>query len=262
MPLTITRNVLQSRRIRSALTDNRARILNFSNRLATVQTEGGIINRVFNFASRLVGFVSTIIRGIAFSATAIFGWLISGIESLKQFNWNASDTDLRAMIQAQNVTIATAWGSALGNSFGWIVGIGIGYGVSYLCPVIGGAQLARTVASGVLPEGLEEISASLLGAVRTTAVSFGQSLLINGYMQFRGLLKRAPIGVLTAIFGAAPAQFIRNTWGNEGGPDLSFNAVMDEQVERIQNNTVRAFVESFLEESWDGFTEAGFCSGC
>ncbi|NJL42129.1 MAG: hypothetical protein HC899_39980 [Leptolyngbyaceae cyanobacterium SM1_4_3] len=234
MPLTITRNALQSRVIRSNLTQNRARILNFSNRLATVQSEGGIISRVFNFAGRLVGFVSAIVRGIAFSATTIFGWLISAVESLKQFNWNASDADLRAMTQAQNVTIATAWGSALGNSFGWIVGIGIGYGISYLCPVIGGAQLARTVASGVLPEALEEISASLLGAVRTTAVSFSQSLLINGYMQFRGLLKRAPRGVLNNLFGEEGANFIKNVWGNEGGPDLSFNSQMDEAVERIQ----------------------------
>ncbi|NJL39026.1 MAG: hypothetical protein HC899_21475 [Leptolyngbyaceae cyanobacterium SM1_4_3] len=258
MTLTIVRTTLQSRRIRSSLTENRARILNFSNRLATVQSEGGIINRIFNFASRLVGFVSTIIRGIAFSATAIFGWLVSGIESLKQFNWNASDADLRALIQAQNVTIATAWGSALGNSFGWIVGIGIGYGVSYLCPVIGSAALARTVTSGALPEALEEISASLLGAVRTTAASFGQSLLINGYMQYRALLKRVPYGVLANLYGEDGASFIKNVWGNQGEPDLSFNNVMDEAVERIQSNTVRAFVESFLEESWDGFTEAGF----
>lgn len=258
MTLTITRTALQSRRIRSSLTQNRERILNFSNRLATVQTEGGLLNRIFNFGSRLVGFVSTIIRGIAFSATAIFSWLISGVEALKQFNWNATDSDLRAMIHAQNVNIAAAWGSALGNSFGWLVGIGIGYGISYLCPVIGGAQLARTVASGVLPEALEEISSSLLGAVRTTAVSFGQSLLINGYMQFRTFLKRAPIGVLSAVFGVGPAQFIRERWGNEGGPDLSFNAQMDEAVENIGSDVVRAFVENFLEESWDGFTEAGF----
>lgn len=256
--LTIVRSALNSRAVRESLTNNAPRLINLSNTLAQVQPEGGLLTRFLNFGRRFVGFISAVIRGIVISASAIFEWLVNGVEALKQFNWNASDQQLRQMVAAQNISIASAWGSALGNSFGWIAAIGVGYGVTMLCPVIGGAALAKTVAAGVAPEALQEISASLLGAVRVTAQALGTSVLINGYMQYRNLLKRVPRGILARFYGEDGANFIKQVWGNEGGPDLSFNNVMDEFVEGIENPVAQAFVESFLEESWDGFVEAGF----
>ncbi len=149
-------------------------------------------------------------------------------------------------------------GGAIGQSFGWLVGIGIGYGISYLCPVIGGAALARLIASKTSKEAIEELLPVFRTAITQTATALGRNVLINGYIQYRKLLKTAPRPLLDAIFGKDTAGFIKNVWGGEGGPDMSFNTQMDEAIESIKNKYVKAFLEEFFDEAWDGFTEAGF----
>ena len=54
------------------------------------------------------------------------------------------------------------------------------------------------------------------------------------------------------------ARFIRSEWGNEGGPDLSFSNVIEESIESIESDALRAFIESALDEGFDSFIEAGF----
>jgi hypothetical protein len=133
----------------------------------------------------------------------------------------------------------------------------VGYGISFLCPVIGGASLARTVAANVGKEAIGEITQSLAGALNQTVGALANNTLISAYINYRKLLKSLPDNVLTSIYGKSTTDFIKNFWGKEGQPNLSFNSKMEEFVESIQNDKLRAFVDAFLEESWDGFTEAG-----
>jgi hypothetical protein len=191
--------------------------------------------RISQLGNAFVGFLSWARNIIAFSATKIWGWLVNPITALKPFNWNATDAQLSTSLEAQNVVLAGVWGGALGQGFGWLVGIGIGYGISYLCPVIGGAALARLVASKASKEAIEELLPVLRNAINQTATTIGRNVLVNGYIQYRKLLKTAPRPLLDAIFGKDTAGFIKNVWGGEGGPDMSFNTQMDEAIESIQN---------------------------
>lgn len=261
MTLLIKAEQLASRAIRKQTTGGKPRLLDLAKRFVPVKKDKTFIQRVYDFGASLGGFISgaiNVIRNIAVSVTGIFSWLVARVEQLKQFDWNASDAQLRQQMQGQNTQLAAIWGTALGNATGWLVGVGVGYGVSFLCPVIGGAALARTVAAAAGEEALEEITTGIGGALRATAGIFANRAVTWGYINYRRLLKRAPRALLVRLYGESGANFIKNTWGNEGGPNLSFNTQMDEFVESIQNDATRAFVENFLEESWEGFTEAGF----
>lgn len=226
--------------------------------LLSQKQEGGLLQRIWNGASALAGFVGGLIKGIAFSATAIWSWVVSGINSLKAFDWNAADTELVALIGDQNLLLASIWGGVVGQGIGWLAGIGVGYGISFLCPVIGGAALARSIALSTAREAVDELLPAIGLALRATATSFARSALISGYINYRRLLKNAPRGLLERLYGKDGADFIQNVWGNKGGPNMSFNTTMDETIERIPNKYVKAFIEEMLEESWDSFTEAGF----
>lgn len=227
-------------------------------KLAAKGEDKNLIQQIWDKAAGFVGFVGALFRGIAFSATAIWGWLIQRIEQLKAFDWNASDESLKQMIENQNLALASLWGGVIGQGFGWFAGIAVGYGVAFLCPVIGGASLARLIATETGKEALEELLPSLKNALASTAGAIANAGLISLFMNYRRLLKNAPTGLLEAVYGKDGASFIKNVWGNKGGPDMSFNTQMDEFVESIDNKALQAFLENFFEESWDSFMEAGF----
>lgn len=227
-------------------------------RLANQKTDGGIIGGLWNAGKAFVNFIGGLFNGLKFSASAIWDLFRGGLTALKAFDWNASDEALQQMVEGQNVGLASTWGGVVGKGLGWFAAIGIGYGISFICPVIGGAALANSVALAASKEALQEITGSLGGALRQTAQTIGSNLLISGYINFRKMLKNAPRGLLEGIYGKDTADFIQNTWGNKGGINYSFNYQMDEFIESIDNKYLKAFLESMFEEAWDSFTEAGF----
>ncbi|WP_416671539.1 hypothetical protein [Egbenema bharatensis] len=254
--ITIAANNLISRATRSGLVQNGVRKINLRN-LSQSQESGGIINRILNLGGRLLGFLSAIVGGVSFSVSAVFGWLIARWQQVWNFNWNATDEQLLAAISAQNIGIAAAWGGAFGGTFGWLSTIAVGYGIAYICPVIGGAALAKAIASNVLPEALEEIGSYFQSAVRVTLGSLANRAVINAYMGTRRFLKNAPESMLRTVFGEETAKFIKHYWGNEGEPNISFAEQFENALEELPP-TAQAFWEEFFDEAWDSFTEAGY----
>lgn len=217
------------------------------------------VSWIANQGAKFIGFAAGKVLGwIGFSATKIWATVVSAANQLWRFNWNASDEELRNAIGDMNLRLASLWGGVVGSGLGWIAGIGIGYGVSFLCPVIGGAALARTIAAGTAKEAIDELLPQVSNALAQTAGMFARSGLINFYINYRKMLKNAPLPLLEKVYGKERAYFIRNEWGNKGGPNMSFSTQVEEKVESIENKYVKAFVEELLEESWDSFTEAGF----
>lgn len=221
-------------------------------------SSGNILSFLWDAASKFIGWMGGLIKGIAFSASAVWSWLIGRIEQIKTFDWNASDEAYTKMMEAQNTRLASLWGGILGKGVGWFAGIAIGAGIGFLCPVIGGASLAKTVSLAVGTEALEEFIPALQSALVQTAGEFANRAILNGYMNYRNFLKRAPRDILVRLYGNDTADFIQRTWGGKGGPVISFNSKLDEFVDSIENDAIQAFVEEFLDESWDSFTEAGF----
>lgn len=257
MPIQIVKSTLQSRTARQTITRGVQRFVDLFPSTGE-EENGNILTRIFNPVARVAGWLWGALGWVSIRVTDIFGWLIGGVTRLSTFDWNATDEKYRQIQSSQNLTMAAVWGSFAGQGLGWLAGIGVGYGVGLLCPVIGGSQLARYIASSVVDEAASELALGLRAALIQTAETLGNNLLLSAYMQYRNLLKNVPERVLRTVYGDETADFIRYQWGREGQPTMTFSGFIEEQVESIDNDILRVFVENMLEEGWDSFVEAGF----
>ncbi len=246
MPITLTRDNLLSRATRSAITGSSlARRLNINPTLSSSKQDGSgggnIIQRTIKtirtWGARFGGFLSRIFRGITITVSSIFGLVVNATQQLSQFNWAASDKQLQAAIRQRNIQLASIWGGAVGSGAGWLAGIGVGYGLTVLCPVIGSASLARLAAGETSLEALDELRGTTANALRTSAGVLGTNLLIGGYMKFRRAL------------GIHPA---------DNAPSWTIAGQIDNKIESIQDPKIKAFVEEFADEFFDSFIESGY----
>lgn len=247
MPVSLARASLLSRSVRQSVAGRGlTRKLNLSGKLKSNQDDGsggplgflkGFVNSAFKLGQRLVGFISKILSGVSFTFGAIFGVVVRASQSISTFDWNASDKEIQQMIDARNNALAGTWGATLGSGTGWIAGIGIGYGLTVLCPVIGSAQLAKVVAGEASLEALEEVGASAMNAVRQTAATLGSNALLSGYRRFRKFL------------GINPP---------DSAPSWTIAGQLENKIESIKNPALRNFVEEFVDEFFDSFIESGY----
>ena len=98
----------------------------------------------------------------------MFSWLFTQVQRINRFNWNATDNQLRGVLLSQNVALASVWGSFVGQGIGWLSGIAVGYGLGLVCPVIGSGVLARSLATRVGTEAIDELRFGLRAAVVQT----------------------------------------------------------------------------------------------
>jgi hypothetical protein len=205
----------------------------------------------FNWISKAIDF-------IGFSAATIWSWCISAIEQIKAFNWNETDENLEKQFKTAEIQVASLWGGVFGNLAGGLLAVAVGAGVGLIVPVIGGALLAKTIAAQVAKDRLEEWLGMLRNAIVTTVAIYAQQVPVRLYIGYRRFLKNAPKELLRKIYSEETVNFIKNEWGTQGAPRLSFNSKMNEAVESIQDPRLQAFVEEFLEEAWDSFVEGGY----
>lgn len=272
MNLLLKTTDLLSRRIRTNLSQGRSgsgilqaasgqaitrRISNLT-RLGSQTSSGGLVQQIWNGATAFAGWIGGLVKGIAFSVTGVWGWLVERIEQLKNFDWNASDVELTKLVANQNTQMAALWGNVVGSGLGWLAGIAVGGGVGFLCPVIGGAALAKAVIGRVGTEAASELFPAIGGALAATTGLLANKVLIAGYINFRRMLKKAPRSLLEVIYGKDGADFIQDIWGRGNGPKMSFNEIMEESIDSIKNDALRVFIENLFEEAWDSFMEAGF----
>lgn len=259
--LKLVKQSLTSRAIRLKATEGGiTRKLNLSHEI----TKKGSKDFLANIKDAWDGFtsgLSKLIKGLQWGGNALstaWGWFTSKAVQVWTFDWNQSDKQLELLMEGQNVRIAAAWGNAFGRGIGWLAGIGVGYGLSFLCPVIGGSMLASTVAKTVGAQALGEVTGGFYSAITQTLNAWVDNSIISTYINYRKLVKSLPQNVLTSIYGKEQATFLKKSWGKEDGPNMSFSYQTEEFIEGIQNKQLRAFVDAFLEEAWDGFAESGF----
>lgn len=259
MSITIAVKELVSRELRNRIAGAKGiRKISTDLRFSEADDGNGIVGRLVDSLKRFTGWLfKTILKVVPISVTAIFNWLFTGITRLSQFDWNATDAELRRIVQGQNVAVASAWGSFVGQGIGWLSAIGVGYGVGFLCPVIGSGALARVLASQVSQEAVDEIVFGLRAAIRQTLVSWTASAAVNAYIGLRKWIKRSGVGGLTRIFGDRAAGLVE-IWGTDSAPNISFSNLLEERIERIPQETTRAFYESLFDEAFDSFMEGGY----
>jgi hypothetical protein len=223
---------------------------------------GGIISGILGIFGKIAGFVfqglaklgSWLIRQIP----AVLRLVSGAIDFVMNFDWNASDQELADTIKERNLAVWAQLGGVAGQTVGWVASLTVGAGVSMAMPVFGSRALASLVVSNVGEEAIQEISASIRSAVSSIVENSAANVATIAYMYGRSLIKRLPENVLSSVVGDKGAKFIREKWGAEGGQSWTIAGWRDKQIEKIESPTIKAFLENFVEEAWDGFNEGLF----
>lgn len=225
---------------------------------------GGFLDKIWNFGKSVVGFLwkaaITLVKGITFSAKAIFGWLVRVKEAIWTFNWQATDSELQLQIDAANVQIWSAWGGVIGRGIGWLAAITIGAGIAILVPVVGGTALAAAVVANTLPEAVEDLMGEITGAIGVTLAAVSTKAVLSGYIKLRRAIRGFVRGLDLSGLGetGAKIQNAINSWGQRPGVTWTFEEATSDAIEGIDSLGLQAFTENLLEESWDSFVEGGY----
>lgn len=277
MGLTVRAVNLASRTVRRQVTSSSSglRSLSTLNRFLSepeqADSGGGLIGFVGRLFSRTIrlggrgaGWILRNLLGFAsFSFSSLWSWLVNSGQRIVNFDWNASDAQLRQQATGGYLASAAIWGSVVGSGLGWTAGIGLGYGVSMLCPVIGGAALARYISGQVAQEGLEEVGQNLRAALGQTMRAMTNQASISLYVNSRKFLKRNRdnLASLLARLGyAGQAQDLKDAidnWGSDNGPRITISEQFEEQIERLPL-PIQIFAEEAVDEFFDSFIEAGY----
>jgi len=260
MGILVNATSLSSRGVRQSLTEDSTGIRRLStlNRFLSTEQQndtGGLVpffKKSFRFGAKGAGWIATNLLQLgALSFTSAWDWLVNSGQRLVNFDWNASDTELKELVSGGYLAAASTWGSFVGAGLGWLAGIGLGYGVSMLCPVIGSAALAKYVSSQVLVEAIPEISQALLTAVRQTLQAMATQTSISLYINSRKYLKRHKDQL------PADLREIVDEWGSDNGPRVTISELFEEKIETLPL-IGQLFVEEAVDEFFDSFIEAGY----
>jgi hypothetical protein len=242
--LKLVKGLLASRSLRERAggIKGKLRYLDLKNEIIRTEKKG-FLDKVGDFFNNpFVGFITgAIFQGIdkfASSLVAAIGFLRDRATQFRTFDWAASDKELEALIAAQSAQAFSAWGRALGRLFGWVVQIGIGYGISLVVPVVGGTLLAKRVAAKVITEGGAEVAQTFSSAISVTAGAGANAALISSYINIR-----------KAMNGGRATE--------TGGVNMSLSARYERQVESIKDANLRALVEGASDEFEESFWENG-----
>ncbi|ANV84624.1 hypothetical protein AWQ21_09640 [Picosynechococcus sp. PCC 7003] len=201
----------------------------------------GIGRLIGNVAGALWWAIAPVIR---ISATLIFQTAVSAFYSLKNFNWAATDDQLKAQLRSRNLALADAWGGAAGQLFGTIsVGALGALGAMYI-PTIGGRGLALSTVVKLVEERGDEVFDEIADALNISTRILGQGVAVNLYIYGRRILKN----LFPALRG----------WGEEEGTRWSIGEAFEETIDSIPFDALREFLESFFDEFEESFIAGGF----
>lgn len=236
-PINLLRNQFSSRVVRELVGE---RTIDIFNSLTQSEGEGGegggLLRVIFGLGARLVGFLSKAVFAIGrWLLRNLWDVLVTLYFEVINFDWNQTDAAIQGQINANNVEIAGALGELAGTSLVWLASVGIASALTLKFPVLAGAVALR-----LAEEGGEEIRAQLNNFFTVTRNSVTRSVVLGTFLTARRL----------RLFGLAPVTQQKQPW--------TIAEAVDEKVESIPVDTVRAFVENFLESVQDAIIEVGY----
>lgn len=202
----------------------------------------------------IIAGVVELIPGISWQS--VIQGAVTAVEALSQFNWNASNTEMKQQIKGYNDQIAGIWGELIGRGLGHLTSVALGAGISVKVPVIGSKALMAQVTGEVGIAAFQDLLDNLRAAVSQTAQLWIRSGLFRAYMGARTTLKW--LARNTPWRDTAQGRWIINKWGVEGQPDISFTRVRDGKIEEIEDSGWQNFLESGVEGFWDAFKDGLF----
>lgn len=199
MPLELIKSSLESRTIRKAIVSTGIRILKAQDvNQDTKDDQGNIISTIFNWGKRLVGFIISSLKSmISWSASAIWGLIVSTSQFIWHFNWNATDEQLDQQVQNTWNTTAGLVGGLVGQIAGWITCGVLPGAVTFVFNEVAGAYILKQLGEQMA----QEIAASAANVIRQAFRATAQTLIVWAYKNVRKLI-RSNSQFIGQIFGS------------------------------------------------------------
>ncbi|WP_156815590.1 hypothetical protein [Pseudanabaena sp. PCC 6802] len=242
MGLKIVLSALASRKRRQEITKGKPRQINPAGTIVRKEN-GGMLDVLLGWGKRIVGFVVSLLPVVGGWATTVWSWLIGAATAIVNFDWNASDKQIEEWIKGNNIALASTWGNAVGEIAGSVAALAIGAGVSLLVPVIGGKALAAIVKSRLIAERADDVIGALRSALQATVGTMAKNSGLSLYVNIRKAIRLIP-----AFKG----------WGREGGKPFIIAEKVEEAIQAIPNEYLRAFTDSAVDQFFESFVESGY----
>lgn len=234
--INLARSEFASRIVREVVGERTIDIFNSLTQSEGEGEGGGIVRVLFGLGSRLVGFLTKAIFAVArWALRNLWDVLVTLYFEVVNFDWNQTDAAIQAQINSNNVEIAGALGDLAGTGLVWLASVGIATALTIKFPV-----LAGEVALRLAEEGGEEIRSSLSNFLSVTKNSVTRSVVLGTFLTARRM----------RLFGLSPVSQQKEPW--------TIAEAVEEKVESIPVDTIRAFVENFLESVQDAIIEVGY----
>lgn len=253
MSLALVKSALESRTIRKSIVSTGVRVLKTNVAQDSKDKQGNILSSILNWGGRLVGFIfSSLGSALSWSASAIWGLIVSTAQFIWHFNWNATDEQLNQQIQNTWNTTAGLVGGLLGQTLGWLACGVLPGAVTFCFNEVAGAYILKQVGE----EMAEELAASAANVVRQAFRATAETLLVWSYKNVRKLI-RSNSKWIGKVLGKNYEKAIE-AWGQKGSKPWSFAQATEDAIERIPNEALRNFTEEALEEFFESCVEAGY----
>jgi hypothetical protein len=196
----------------------------------------GLFRTVLGIGRSLVGFLVRSVGGfVRFLLRNLWTILVEAAFEIANFDWAQTDDAIRSQINANNLIIAGSLGDLFGTGSVWLATLGLSLAAAIKFPVIAGEVALR-----VAEEGGDEIRGQLMSFLTVTRNSVTRNLILGGFLTARRL----------RLFGLSPITTQQEPW--------TIAEAIEERVEAIDNDFLRAFVDNFLESATEAIIEAGY----
>jgi hypothetical protein len=249
MGLTIELEKLASRFLRKEATGGHARQI--------IPTLGGSNsqNGVWGFVNSLIGDTfTTLTSSIQWSLSALWGGITTAFQALWNFDWNISDKNLDAQVKTSLQGLSAALGTTLGAATGYTMcGALPGVAIMYFNEPMG-----QYVLEQLGEQALAEMVGHLTNLVQMTFTSARVAAFAFLYKNVRHLWRTSDDNFLKQLKrkGLKGAQL--NKALEERNKPWSFALKAQEKIDAISNETIKTFVQSYVDQFASSCIEAGY----
>uniref|UniRef100_UPI0035A2582A hypothetical protein n=1 Tax=Microseira wollei TaxID=467598 RepID=UPI0035A2582A len=129
----------------------------------TTREDTNILSVIFDWGKRLIGFIVSNLKSASWTASAIWGTVVSLSQYIWHFNWNITDEQLDQQVRATWNQIAGQAGGVVGQFLGWVA-CGVAPGAVVLTfNEVAGAGILKQVGEQMV----EELASSIANLIRS-----------------------------------------------------------------------------------------------
>jgi len=216
---------------------------------------GGLLGTVKGWLQKLGGFLSSGLKKLSdrlrsISFTDMWGAIVGAAEVVLEFNWQVSDAEINAQIDAIYSSVVERGFESVGKSLGYaLCGVAPGAVIAKFNPALGAHVLSE-----VGPEIADELASEWSSALSSSSYSIASAELLRYYKNLRAGLKGNPDFFLSQILRGIMGDDNFQKWGNPGQDEWTFSKGAGDKFKAV-------VTDEWWREKWQAAWE-GFSEGC